>query len=346
MHQLYQNTNKDAVTSMTYNLRIQEANDTGAQSWQARESAILDMISGKVSNEGKNFDFAALQECGTHNGTHTWAESIYDAMTNKSHPHYADFEKLGMLPAPSQGVPNSDNLIIYDKTKWTVEKTESFGLNSHNGTWYPNTVLGADFIQSESDPYVQSNHVYVFAGHLPTQSGLEKYDGIMSLQQLMNDVSYFVGADGSQNWAATRQIFILLDSNCKGKLNDGTNNPLFDQDPAAMWAGFHDIYYENVLHKASTPQADLTDHAWPIEKGVPKTPLDREDLQFVSGFDPSESNTSAVIHYKYTYTDPNTGQTTTLHPSDHLAVVNKTYFKGLVHPTLPKNELATSSQTP
>ena len=84
------------VVSLTYNLRIQEAQDLGAQSWQARESAILDMISGKVSNSGKNFDFAALQECGTHDGTHTWAESIYAAMTS-SNP---DFKNLGMLPEP------------------------------------------------------------------------------------------------------------------------------------------------------------------------------------------------------------------------------------------------------
>ncbi|QVL56946.1 MAG: hypothetical protein KFB93_06050 [Simkaniaceae bacterium] len=289
------------IKSMTYNLRIQEADQKDKNSpyyWENRKQAILDMVSGKVSNNGQNLDFVALQECGTTYSYHTWETTINEAMKPGG-----ELQGYGAVE-----IGDGDNIILYKKDKWQLGKNQTFTVGS-------NQVVAAQFTRIG---HPGDKPVNVFGGHLPHGGAAPK-----DLQGVANDIRDFEGASGTEeNWADNYQTIFMMDSNDKEKI-DG--DPSYDHDAAFNWAGFHDIAYGD--------KGDFTNHAWDFE-GSPDL---REDLQFLSGYDKDADNTSEVVHYKYNYN----GQI--VNPSDHLAVLNTTYFKesGPTPPQFPHTPSST-----
>lgn len=287
--QTTQNQSDTEVKSMTYNLRIQEADQKDKNSpyyWENRKQAILDMISGKASNNGQPLDFVALQECGTTYSYHTWEQTINEELK----PGGA-LEGYGAVE-----VGSGDNIILYRKDKWQLGKTQVFDVGT-------NQVIGAQFTRIGHPDEKPMN---IFGGHLPHAGAAPK-----SLQGLANDICGFEGADGGQkHWADDHRTLFMMDSNDKEKI-DG--DPSYDHDEAFQWAGLYDLFYET----RPGDKGGFTNHAWDFEG----TPDLREDLQFESGYDKDAANSSEVVQYKYNYN----GQM--YNPSDHLAVLNTTYFK-------------------
>lgn len=211
-----------------------------------------------------------------------------------------------------------DNLILFNKHKWSLDpnhEPQSFGIKGKDGKTEPGDLIGAAFKQIGNP---EAKDIFVFGGHLPHGGNAPS-----TLQEVANDIHDFEGAqESSKDWADNYQTLFMMDSNDKDK--DGGNNPSYDTDGAMDWAGIHDIYYDT--HDHYTPPSDYTNSAWPVEKGEKRTPSLREDIQFVSGNDKSAANTSEVIHYKENVDG------TLMNPSDHLAVVNTTYFKSITSP--------------
>lgn len=284
-----QNQEDTEVKSMTYNLRIQEADQKDKNSpyyWENRKQAILDMISGQASNNGQKLDFVSLQECGTTYSYHTWEQTINEELK----PGGA-LEGYGAVE-----VGDGDNIILYRKDKWQLGKTQIFDVGS-------NQVIAAQFTRIG---HPNEEPINIFGGHLPHGGAAPK-----SLQGLANDICDFEGADGkNEHWADDYRTLFMMDSNDKEKI-DG--DPSYDHDGAFEWAGLYDLYHET--HPGD--KSGFTNHAWDFE-GSPDL---REDLQFESGYDKDAANTSEVVQYKYNYN----GQM--YNPSDHLAVLNTTYFK-------------------